>query len=67
MHVAVAVPPAGTFAVVQPDTVTPAGVELPVKVTEPLNERILVTVILVEPVAPLLKLLLVAVNEKLGG
>src|SRR2546428_13957963 len=67
LQVAVAVPPAGTLAVVQPDTVTPDGLDVPVKVTAPVNERILVTVIVVEPVAPLLKLLPVADREKPGG
>ena len=67
MQVAVAVPPAGTLAVVQPDTVTPDGLDEPVKVTAPVNERILVTVTVVEPVDPLLKLLPVADREKPGG
>ncbi len=64
---AVAAPPAGTIAVVQPVTVTPEGEELPVKVTDPLNWRILVTVMDVEPEAPRLKLEFVAVREKPGG
>ncbi len=63
---AIAVPPRGTVAVVQPVTVTPEGVELPVKVTDPLKPWRLVTVMLVEPEAPVLKLEFVAVREKPG-
>ena len=67
MHVAVVVPPEVRVAVVQPATVTPDGVEVPAKVTEPLKPFRLETVIVVEPVAPTLKLLLVALTEKPGG
>ena len=51
----------------QDETVTPAGLDVPVNETVPLNPCRLVTVMVVEPVAPLLKLLPVAVREKPGG
>ena len=66
-HVAVAVPPEATVALVQDETVTPAGLDEPVNETVPLNPCRLVTVIVVEPVAPLLKLLPVADREKPAG
>ena len=66
MHVAVAVPPEVRTADVQPDTVTPAGVEVPANVTVPAKPFKLLTVIVVVPVAPLLKLLLVADMENPG-
>src|SRR5207253_5324983 len=66
-HVAVAVPPEATVALVQDETVTPAGLDEPVNETVPLNPCRLVTVMVVEPVAPLLKLLPVADREKPAG
>jgi len=52
---------------VQDETVTPAGLDEPVNETVPLNPCRLVTVMVVEPVAPLLKLLPVADREKPDG
>ncbi len=69
-HEVVAVPPDGTLTglVVQLVKDTPVGAEFSVIVTSPLNARILVTVTLVDPEAPVLKLTgPVAVREKLGG
>ena len=51
----------------QDETVTPAGLDEPVNETVPLNPCRLVTVMIVEPVAPLLKLLQVADREKPGA
>ena len=51
----------------QDETVTPAGLDEPVNETVPLNPCRLVTVMVVEPVAPLLKLLPVADREKPAG
>src|SRR2546422_9413323 len=65
-HAAVAVPPEATVAE-QGVTVTPLGGDEPVMETVPLNPLRLVTVTDVEPEAPTLKLLLVAVNEKPGA